>query len=332
MRKGYETLAITGAILLPFGAAACSDDTPNFEAAATTTTVPVEAGDMCGEDLTIEAQERAGRELAGVYQGFAEGELSIGCDDVDFAANPHEASATASFTEEQLEVLESNEEIGAYYALGTERSNAAAFMALSALAEEGLTGDALLLEQERLLSGRGYFPVQAHVPTTIDGTTYFVANDDIRFANGRGVEAGDIVWAYTTVEGQVIEGAFLRADCTNPHVTRITPTPPGETPPPISEIPPKFDDGRLPGDPNVPADQDPGTPDVPGQGPAGQTPDGSGRVPGETLPTSPDVTATPTTEQQETTPSTGTQPETEEQPVTTVTTPPNNTMPTQPRP
>lgn len=66
-----------------------------------------------------------------------------------------------------------------------------------------------------------------------------------------------------------------------------------------STVPAKYDDGRLPGNPNVPADQDKGTPDLPGVGPAGQTPGPDGYLPQETRPqapsTAPDQTQAPTT-------------------------------------
>ncbi len=57
-------------------------------------------------------------------------------------------------------------------------------------------------------------------------------------------------------------------------------------------VTPKYDDGRLPGDPNVPADQDKGTPDKPGRGPAGQKPDAEGYIPSETRPEAPSTTET----------------------------------------
>jgi hypothetical protein len=72
---------------------------------------------------------------------------------------------------------------------------------------------------------------------------------------------------------------------------KITPT----TVPDTSEttIPNKNDDGVLPGNPDVPADQDPGTPDVPGEGGAGQTPNADGTITGETLPQAQPPTTTP---------------------------------------
>jgi hypothetical protein len=78
--------------------------------------------------------------------------------------------------------------------------------------------------------------------------------------------------------------------------THTTPTTPPTTGPPSSSttIPVKKDDGVLP-DTGIPADQDPGTPDVPGVGPAGQTPNDEGYIPTETPPPSqaPDTTQLP---------------------------------------
>jgi hypothetical protein len=70
---------------------------------------------------------------------------------------------------------------------------------------------------------------------------------------------------------------------------------------PSTKVNPKHDDGKLPGDPSVPADQDKGTPDVAGDGPAGQKPDNDGYLPQEPRPTVPETT--PTTHPQ-TTPTT----------------------------
>ncbi len=61
----------------------------------------------------------------------------------------------------------------------------------------------------------------------------------------------------------------------------------------VVRVSPKKDDGRLPGNKNVPADQDKGTPDKAGKGPAGQTPDQSGYVPGESKPATPAQEPTP---------------------------------------
>ena len=55
----------------------------------------------------------------------------------------------------------------------------------------------------------------------------------------------------------------------------VTPETPPETPPEKPPAEEKYDDGVLPGNPDVPADQDPGTPDVEGNAPAtpGHSPD-----------------------------------------------------------
>jgi hypothetical protein len=72
---------------------------------------------------------------------------------------------------------------------------------------------------------------------------------------------------------------------TPPTVPPTTP-PTGTLPPPTTTttIPPKIAEPLPPT--GVPADTDPGTPDVPGEGPAGQTPNNSGYIPSETPPPS----------------------------------------------
>ncbi len=57
-------------------------------------------------------------------------------------------------------------------------------------------------------------------------------------------------------------------------------------------IPAKVDDGKLPGNQAVPADQDKGTPDKAGIGPVGQIPNEDGYLPTETAPNVPSTTTT----------------------------------------
>lgn len=73
-----------------------------------------------------------------------------------------------------------------------------------------------------------------------------------------------------------------------PTTTTTAPPPPRPTTTTTLVVPPKNDDGDLPGNPNVPADQDKGTPDKAGEGPAGQVPDADGYLPGEDKPATPD--------------------------------------------
>ncbi len=79
---------------------------------------------------------------------------------------------------------------------------------------------------------------------------------------------------------------------TTPPTTKVT-TPPTTkvTTPPTTSVP-KHDDGELPGS-GVPADQDKGTPDKAGKGPAGQQPNPDGYVPGEDKPATPPRKETP---------------------------------------
>jgi len=86
----------------------------------------------------------------------------------------------------------------------------------------------------------------------------------------------------------------------------------------------KHDDGVLPGD-GTPASQDKGTPDKAGTGPAGQTPNTIGYVPGEQVPTTPVAspnTSTTTTTQPKPPATTGAAPTSTNPPVTATTSAP----------
>lgn len=120
---------------------------------------------------------------------------------------------------------------------------------------------------------------------------------------------------------------------TVPEETTTTTTPKTTT----TTVPPKEDDGKLPGNPDVPADQDPGTPDVPGDGPAEQQPNPDGYLPGETPVTVPETppTTVPTTTMPEVPATTSPQPVVTEppKPATTVvatTVPQSGSLPEKP--
>ena len=70
-------------------------------------------------------------------------------------------------------------------------------------------------ERARALSGRGYTPVQFHVPVDYTGNSVW---SDERVITPDGVsrtKSGDVVWVYTTQECDVIWSASVRADCGN---------------------------------------------------------------------------------------------------------------------
>lgn len=169
-------------------------------------------------------------------------------------------------------------------------------------------------------------------------------NGNVTRAETPGVHGDTKSLRVTTQDGCTI---FILARCGQVVITktcRPANIPPGPTDqPPVpsttttmpeeQQVPPKEDDGTLPGD-GTPAAQDPGTPDQPGKGPAGQEPGDDGYLPGETRPQVPGTTspttrsATSPTTNGNTTPSTGTQPEAPPAPPTTGSTPPNTgTMP-----
>lgn len=160
------------------------------------------------------------------------------------------------------------------------------------------------------------------------------------------VDIVDLGQQYVDVNGKIEVQhqslVVLYADgCDNPILKLTTPkisSPrhPGTTTsstPPASFVPEKHDDGELPGD-GTPASQDPGTPDRPGRGPAGQTPGDDGYLPGEEKPTAPSTSPTTkpyTSPSTGTPPTTGTQPTAPSTPPTTGSTPPDTTtIPTVP--
>lgn len=93
-------------------------------------------------------------------------------------------------------------------------------------------------------------------------------------------------WESTTT----IKGSTTTIKGTTTTVSPSTSRPAPSTTRPKVTIPPKHDDGKLPGNPKVPADQDKGTPDKPGIGPAGQKPGNDGYIPTETRPIAPTTT------------------------------------------
>jgi hypothetical protein len=192
---------------------------------------------------------------------FADEDIRTG-DDVDQADNPMEAGS-ASFTTEELGVIDSNEELAAFFVLDSAKAEAA-----RARIESNLTDEPE--ELARVLSGEYHIPVQFMKDIVVKGTTYLVDGDVVKMTSGREAAAGDIFWIYVDLEGKVRPELSMRADCNNPE---------------FDEIEPKEDDGNLPGIDEVPADQDKGTPDKAGVGPAGQEPDDEGKLPTETLPT-----------------------------------------------
>lgn len=171
-------------------------------------------------------------------------------------------------------------------------------------------------------------------------------NGNVTRAETPGVHGDTKSLKVTTKDGCTV---FILARCGQVVITKtcqppadIPPGPTDQPPVPTSttttpeQVPPKVDDGKLPGD-GTPAAQDPGTPDKPGQGPAGQEPGDDGYLPGETRPSVPQTTSpttsgntTPTTNGS--TPTTGgPQPTAPPSPPTTGSTPPNTgTMPSQP--
>lgn len=230
-------------------------------------------------------------DVSKVFTGFQAGQLVAG-NDVNFQNNPEERGASAFSTK----TLASGADISNFF-----NSDDVRAQTMVAKMKEDLKDNPEAFA--RAMRGEGYVPVQALVPVNIVGTSYFKDGKSVDSDHNRMAGAGDIFWiAYDPATGHVIWDAFVRADCGNAHVKSVTPVQPGvpttpiengpqdnpKIPTPVTTVPynptPKYDNGKLPGNPNVPADQDHGTPDVAGEGSAGQTPDAEGYLPEEPKP------------------------------------------------
>lgn len=241
-------------------------------------------------------------DVSKVFTGFQAGQLVAGSD-VNFQNNPQERGAAAFSTQ----TLASGSDISNFL-----NSDDVRAQTMVAKMKEDLQDNPEALA--RALQGEGYVPVQALVPVNIVGTSYYKDGQLVNSKHNRMAGAGDIFWiAADPTTGHVIWGASLRADCGNLHMDSVTPAQPGVPTTPIENGPednpkvppttpettaphnptPKYDNGKLPGNPNVPADQDHGTPDVAGQGPAGQTPNDQVYLPTETTPPAPATTKKP---------------------------------------
>ncbi len=173
-----------------------------------------------------------------------------------------------------------------------------------------------------------------------DGRNTGTASDGTVVVSGQNGISGDRKGIRVNIDTKDGSKTFyILARCGNivlpPTANVPLPEGPTDQPPFVPSIPLKHDDGRLPGNPNVPADQDHGTPDKPGVGPAGQTPNPDGYLPQEPKPTAAPTTVyvAPTTSPNSTPASTGPQPTNTQPPVRVTapsTTQPQTGMPGQP--
>ena len=101
-------------------------------------------------------------------------------------------------------------------------------------------------DYRRALRGEGFVLSQITVPAQYEANSYFRASDGaaVFYTTPRAVESGDLLWVYTSANGEVVESGNIRVDCANPRAERIVPQkePPKEEPPkeePPKEEPPK---------------------------------------------------------------------------------------------
>ena len=70
-------------------------------------------------------------------------------------------------------------------------------------------------ERARALSGKGYTPVQVHIPVDYTGNSVWSDESVITPDGVSRTKSGDVVWVYVTQECDVIWSASVRADCGN---------------------------------------------------------------------------------------------------------------------
>lgn len=151
--------------------------------------------------------------------GFDVSEIKVGAQ-VDHTKNPTEAGS-ASFTDKDLQVLDSPQEIAAFFNSDQERAKIARSRLENSLKDRPE-------ELQRALKGEGYVPVQFMTPINVEGTTYTDGINVQKMTSTRKVDqAGDVFWIYLDRDGNIVKEASVRADCSNPEFDKIVPRRPG---------------------------------------------------------------------------------------------------------
>lgn len=153
-------------------------------------------------DLTSEQVAKA---LAAdlVAQGFSPDQIRVGTVDVDENAFDPGANAFAPRS------LNSVEKLKAQINGASPQAQATRQHLLAAVPKS---------ERARLLSGRGFVPLQFKVKTCLQGNTYYLGGKAVR-GSVTCHEAGDVIWVYVGSDGKVYWDASVRGDCSNPGMT-----------------------------------------------------------------------------------------------------------------
>lgn len=232
-RKAALAIALMGSLVVGACGGEGSNDMTLKRAEATAEAAP-EADAVCDVMTSAECNTAIRTSVEEEFvekSGFTSEEVKVGAE-VDHTQNPTEAGS-ASFTDKDLKVLDSTEEIAAFYGSDKERA-----MKARANLEEKLKDRPE--ELARALKGEGYVPVQFDVPIDIQGTTYVVDQEILKMTEARTVKnAGDVIWVFFDKDGKIVKEASLRADCSNPEFDKITPRRPGQPEYPPIEIPMK---------------------------------------------------------------------------------------------
>lgn len=191
------------------------------------TILPDEVMGGIGEgEIAFPVNENTRRSIGELAPGFAPEDLAFG-NSIDMALHVEDRGATAFSQEGAC----NGEELSAFFLSGTPQAEA---VKKHILESSSLT-DA---EKAAKLEGQGFIVMQVKKPAVLHGTTYYV-NGEVRRANERSVQAGDLYLLSLRSDGTVDQETSARCDCINPNIEVITPQEPGRpTAPPVTETPP----------------------------------------------------------------------------------------------
>lgn len=153
-------------------------------------------------------------------RSIAEGLASRGWDEtvkigsVDWDANPRDTGRNV-FGER----VESTQELSSYLKKDSREAAAMRKHIHKAIKAE-VPPNRVEYEHRRAMSGKGYVPVQFPEAVCYDGNTFY-RNGEAKVPDKQTCrQAGDIFWIYVASNGEVIWDASVRADCSNPGLTK----------------------------------------------------------------------------------------------------------------
>lgn len=244
-------------------------------------------------DSTTHALTLIKMEIATTFPGFtAHASLAVGTKNITWTKHS-ETRGIAAFS---TVTLKTPTDVANFLNGPSPQSQAAKARVIAAYKA---TGETAYLPTA--LNGSAYIPFQMKVASEILGTSYFQNGQVYVEGTGqwRSVGPYDVIWIPVTPDAKLIKGAAVRADCGNPHLTKVIPVIPGQTPPAIPVACPQASPSCQPVFPPCPCQASP-PPAPPTTKPCPCTtkvrevssPPGTGYAPPTTIPGSPPVATT----------------------------------------